>query len=95
VFSTANRGATLLELLVALLLLEIAGVLALQAALTLGRIHRRSHTAAATDFARATAVARGLADPTCRSSPVPWAAPVLLPAAAGRPAQLVLVRCGR
>lgn len=91
----AARGATLLELLVALLLIEAAGVIALHAALRLGVTHRGSREATVADLGRAEAVALRLADSTCRSSGPPWAGPVVLAPATGRPARTVLVRCGR
>lgn len=90
-----RRGTTLTELLVALLLLELAGLGALSAALTADRIGRRVGLASRTDAERwatrrAAEVAAACADTAApRLGLVPW------PGNAARPSTTVVIRCGR
>lgn len=92
---SSRHGVTLAEMLVALLLLQLAGIGALAAALTADRIGRRVGLAGRTDAERwaalrAAEIAAGCADSgAARSGTVVW------PSNAVRPAATLLVRCGR
>ena len=63
-----RRGASLLELLVALLLLELVGLGALSAALTADRIGRRLGLASQTDAERWSRLRASAVDPGCDDS---------------------------
>lgn len=89
------RGATLIELIVALLLLEFAGLIAVTAALQVGRTRIRLAEGAAFDLARLDTLATIEADSVCRTTTAPTAVQVILPAGNGRPAFDARVRCGR
>ncbi|MBK6494734.1 MAG: hypothetical protein IPO52_03230 [Gemmatimonadetes bacterium] len=90
-----RRGASLLELLVALLLLELVGLGALSAALTADRIGRRLGLASQTDAERWSRLRASAVDPGCDDSLPPRLGSVDWPAATDRPAATVLVRCGQ
>lgn len=89
-----RRGTTLIELIVALLLLEFAGLIAVTAALQVGRTRTRLNQGAATDLGRLDTLAQVAADSACRHAAQPTAFLVMLPAAQGRPAFQARVRCG-
>jgi hypothetical protein len=88
-------GTTLTELLVALLLLELAGLGALAAALTADRIGRHVGLAARTDVERWTALRAAEVAPSCADSGAPRTGSVSWPGNAARPAVTVVIRCGR
>lgn len=90
-----RRGTTLIELIVALLLLEFAGLIAVTAALQVGRTRTRLQQGAAFDLARLDTVALIGADSSCRRAVVPTALQVVLPPGRGRPALDTRVGCGR
>ncbi len=90
-----RRGASLLELLVALLLLELVGLGALSAALTADRIGRRLGLARQTDAERWSRYRASEVDPSCDDSLAPRLGTVSWPAVSGRPAATLSVRCGR
>lgn len=89
------RGATLAEMIVALLVLEVAGLLALSAALQIGRVRERLDRGAAVDLARLDTLALHATDSSCRNAAAPRAESIALAAAIGRPLQVALVSCGR
>lgn len=90
----SERGVSLVELVVALLLLELAGAAALAAALTAERLGGRAARGAEVD-ARRWEVYRGAETAaSCRGEAVPRVAPLRLPATAERESLLVVVRCG-
>ncbi len=88
------QGISLVELLIALVLLEIAAVAALHSAIQLKRTSRALSARAATDHARMAAIRNAAADSSCRQFPVSSFRTVTLPAAEGRGELTVLVRCG-
>ncbi len=90
-----RAGATLAELLVALVLLELAGLGALAAALTADRIGRRAGLAARTDAERWSALRAAEVAPSCADSGAARAIALSWPGNAVRPAATVVVRCGR
>ncbi len=91
---TTPRGTSLIELLITVILVELA-VLGLTAAvLAASRASRRLDEGKQVDSARREAVARATADSGCRAAAVPAAVRLLLPATAARPAITVTFRCG-
>jgi Tfp pilus assembly protein PilX len=92
---SARHGLTLAEMLVALLLLQLAGIGALSAALTADRIGRRAGLAARTDGERWAALRAAEIAPGCADSGVARAGSVSWPSNAVRPAAVLLIRCGR
>jgi Tfp pilus assembly protein PilV len=93
--STRSRtGTSLVEVLVALTILTIAGT-ATHAALTLTeRLGRQATAGTATDRLRWETVQAAAAAPACRSAPAPVAIPLTLPATPERPALTAYIRCG-
>lgn len=89
------HGVSLVELLVALLLLELAGAAALTTALTTHRLNRTIATGTVTDIHRWTAVRAAEADSGCRNTSTPRAVSFPLAATASRPALAITLRCGR
>jgi Tfp pilus assembly protein PilV len=88
------RGASLIELLITLLLVETAAVGLTAAVLTASRAGRRLDEGRQVDLARREAVARAMADSGCRAAAAPAAIELLLPATPSRPPILVTLRCG-
>ncbi len=88
-------GTTLTELLVALLLLELAGLGALSAALTADRIGRRVGLASRTDAERWASRRAGEVAAACADTAAPRLGAVPWPGNAVRPAATVVIRCGR
>ncbi len=88
-------GTTLIELIVALLILEFAGLIAVTAALQVGRTRIHLQEGAAFDLARLDTVALVAADSACRDAAVPTAVHVVLPSGIGRPIVDARVRCGQ
>ena len=91
----SRRGDSLIELLVALVLLEIAGTFALAAALSIERASRRAALGAARDQARWESYRAAEVAPACVGAVTPTAVPFALPATPERPAMATLLRCGR
>ncbi len=90
----ARRGTSLVELLVALLLLQVVGTAALAAALLATRLAARAQRGIAIDRIRRETVHGIAAAPACRLASPPTTLSVTLPAAEGRPALAVRLRCG-
>lgn len=90
-----SRGTSLVELLVALVLLALATASWLTAFLAASRFDRLAAGRAAADLARRDSVLLSAARPGCRAAAVPGSAIVVLPAAPGRPARTASHRCGR
>ncbi len=88
-------GTSLIELIVALLLLEFAGMIAVTAALQVGRTRIRLAEGAAFDLARLDSLAQVEVDSGCRAAAVPTAVHVILPSGHGRPALDAGVGCGQ
>ena len=92
--SRNNLGISLVELLVALLLLELAATATLHGLLLVQRQRRATRARASTDHARLAAIRDAKADPTCLQFPVSSFNTLVLPPAEGRGELTVLVRCG-
>jgi len=90
-----HRGTSLIELIVALLLLEFAGLIAVTAALQVGRSRVRLQEGTAFDLARLDTLALVETDSACLSAPTPTVVRVVLPGGRGRPAFDTRARCGR
>ncbi len=88
-------GFSLVEVLVALLLLESAGALLLVAVLGSERLAREAAAREAVDVARRDSVLALASAASCLAAPHPDSQVVRLPAAPGRPALRVTIRCGR
>jgi Tfp pilus assembly protein FimT len=88
-------GTSLVESLVALTLLELLAIGAMQATLQTRRIARHIAAGSAVDIARLEAVRHAAAAPSCRGAVVPTTHSVTLPASAQRPSMVVEVLCGR
>ncbi len=89
------RGESLVELIVALVMLEIGGGAALALALTSQRLTLRAHNGAETDAARWESYRLVETDSSCTRVPTPQAATLNFDATAERPALSVSVRCGQ
>lgn len=90
-----SAGTSLIELLVALVLLEILAVATLHSVLHTQRIARTVAATGAIDMARLETVRIAAADPGCRDAPTATIRALALPAEPRRPATTVLLRCGR
>lgn len=93
--SKSRRGDSLIELLVALVLLEIAGTFALAAALSIERVSRRAALGAVQDRARWESYRAAEVSPACVRASSPTVVPFSLRATPERPAMATLLRCGR
>ncbi len=93
-FLTSRRGESLVELIVALVLLEIAGTLALAAALSTERLSRHAAFGSAEDQRRWEVYRAAELAPACTSARAPTAVPLTLPATPDRPALATTLRCG-
>jgi Tfp pilus assembly protein PilE len=89
-----RRGESLVELIVALVVLELAGTMALAAALTIERSGRRAAAGAAEDRSRWERYRAVEVAPACAGSTAPLAVPLDLPSTPERPALSTTVRCG-
>lgn len=89
-----RAGTTLMELLVALLLLEIVGAAALAAAFTADRLGRRAAAGATTDLSRWEAYRGAEVASACRSAPAPDSVVLRFAATVERDSLTTLVRCG-
>jgi Tfp pilus assembly protein PilV len=94
VWPRSPAGFTIIEVLVAMLLLELAAVAALGAALTAHRLEQRTRRGAATDLARQSAMRLLQHSSACRLATQPTLLTLTLPATAERPALMASVRCG-
>ena len=83
------------ELLAAVLLLQVAGILAAAALATSFRLDGIARDRVATDLGRRDTLLARAAALDCRQAPAPEARPVVLPSAPGRPTLHLAIRCGR
>ncbi len=90
----SRQGFSLVELLVCLLLLELAGVAALTTAITSYRLTRTVAAGSATDRGRLEAVRAAAASVACRSATVPTVSAIALSGTPERPPLTAAVRCG-
>lgn len=93
--SRGRVGMALVEVLVALAVLELVAIALLAALLAVQRLDRAARIRAATDLGRRDTIALEAASPACRTAPAATTVPLLLPAAPGRPALAATIRCGR
>ena len=92
----ATRGGhSLVELIVALLLLEVIGGAALATAFTAERIGRHAAAGAVTDMARWQGYRGAELDSTCVEAAAPDTQPLAFAATAERPPLRLTARCGR
>ena len=89
------RGTSLVELLVALVLVGIAAGASLGASLAAIRLDRATRLRSTIDLARHDSVAVAAAAPACRGAVAPGTLRVALPAGPGREPLAVVHRCGR
>ncbi len=87
-------GTSLVELVVALALLELLAVASLHAVLQSQRIARRVAAGSAVDLWRLEFVRHAAAAPGCRNAAMPTVQPLALPAMAHRAATVAHIRCG-
>ena len=92
---TSTRGESLVELIVALVMLEIGGAAALAVALTSQRLTLRTHNGAETDALRWESYRDVETDSSCTRVSSPLAAELNFEATPERPALSVSVRCGK
>lgn len=91
----SRRGASLVELLVALLVLGLAATAALAGALTVERLRRRADQGATTDAARWEAYRSAERAAGCALAATPQALSTTFAATAERPTLAASIRCGR
>ena len=91
----STRGFSLIEAVVALLILEVAVVVTIGALVQVELLRRRAASGAAADAARWQAWHGALLAPSCRGASVPVAVPLTLPGSAHRPALPATLSCGR
>jgi hypothetical protein len=90
-----RRGESLVELIVALVLLELAGAAALATALTAERLDRHATRGAAVDAMRWESYRALETLPSCTGSPAPDTIAILFPVTPDRPGLETVFRCGR
>ncbi len=91
---SARRGVSLVELVVAVLLLNVVIMASLSAMLAVERISRDSTARSSVDAERWQAWHDSERAPACASGP-PAAIPLTLPASPGRAPLALALRCGR
>ena len=89
-----HRGGSLVELVVALVLLELAGAAALAGALTADRLGHRASRGARSDNLRWEVYRGAETAPACRTGPASRFAVMVLPATPERDSLTLAVRCG-
>jgi hypothetical protein len=89
-----RRGDSLVELIIALVLLECIGAAALATALAVERFDRHARAGAAADAARWAEYRRAETAPACVTAADPDTGVAILPATADRPSLNVVWRCG-
>ena len=92
---TAVAGLTLIELLVALILLQLTGAAVLAAVLTAERSSRHVASGVRTDAVRWTAYHAAEGDPACHDTGAPRADQQLFAGEEGRAPLPVTLGCGR
>jgi hypothetical protein len=91
----SRRGDSLIELIVALLILELVGGAALATALVAERLTRHATNGARDDDARLAEYRARETDSACVARALPDTGVLDLPATADRPALHLVWRCGR
>jgi hypothetical protein len=90
-----RRGESLIELIVALVILELAGAAALATALAVERFDRHAARGAADDAARWQSYRERETLPACTGAPAPDTVALLFPPTPDRPSLATVLRCGR
>lgn len=90
-----RTGFSIVELLVAMLLVELAALAALGAIITTHRIDGASRRGAATDLQRQSAVRLIRGSSGCTGAALPTVQAFSLPATTERPPLTARIRCGR
>ncbi len=93
--STGCTGTSLVEVVVALAILTIAGVATHSALVLTERLGRKAASGSTADRLRWETVQAAAASPACRTAPVPTAIALTLPVTPDRPALIAYIRCGR
>jgi hypothetical protein len=91
----STRGDSIIELIVALVILEVVGAAALAGAVTAEHLNRRATVAEATDVLRWQDYRTAELTHSCVTAASPDTVPLLFPATPQRPALATLIRCGR
>jgi Tfp pilus assembly protein PilV len=91
----SRRGESLVELIVALVVLEIVGVASLAGALAAERLGRHAAQGSAIDAVRWHDYRARETETTCVAASAPDSVRLLFPATPDRPALETLLRCGR
>jgi len=91
----SSRGETLIELIVALVLLEVAGAAALAAAFTMERLGRHATQGAADDADRWRIYREFETAPACVNALAPDTVALVFPPTSDRPGLATEQRCGR
>ena len=89
------QGESLVEFIVALVILEIVGAAALAAALTVARVNRHATNGAADDAARWHDYRSAESAAGCVDAVLPDSVPLRFLATTDRPPLETLLRCGR
>src|SRR5690242_363456 len=95
VFATSRRGESFVELIAALLILELLGAAMLATALNTERLQRHAARGSSEDAARWQTYRAAEAQPSCVMASLPDSVPLQFSATTDRPALLTLVRCGQ
>jgi hypothetical protein len=90
-----RRGESLIELIVALVILEVVGAASLAAALAVERLGRHAGHGGADDARRWHDYRAGETSTACAGAASPDSIPLVFPQTADRPALATLLRCGR
>ena len=91
----SRRGDSLVELIVALLILELVGAAALAAALTVERLGRHASQGAAEDAERWRSYREAETQPACVNLSAPDTVSLVFPPSPDRPGLATVLRCGR
>lgn len=91
----ARAGTSLIEVLVALVIVSIAALALGAGATVIGRIHARLDAAAAVDLARENTIRLARRSPACLDGGSPRMETLVLPAAGTRGEIALAIRCGR
>lgn len=89
-----RAGTSMVEVLVALTILTIAGAATHSALLLTERLGRQAAAGSATDRLRWETVQAAATAPACRTATTPSAIALTLPATPDRPALTTYIRCG-
>jgi Tfp pilus assembly protein PilV len=90
-----RRGESLIELIVALVILELIGATALAGALAVERLDRHAARGTADDAARWQSYRARETLPSCTGAPAPDTIALFFPATPDRPGLATVLRCGR